>query len=198
VAESAKDLSTTSLGLLAAYVLPGVVVLSGVAWHRKDLREYLLQNGEHVTYAIALALIISLLLNVLRIAIFSRWLFKQMSFDPTDFAGMAEDKMAELLAAIDEVFRLHQFCSALFFVFPFLAWKWIAACWNRMSFWQTVLAVVVALFAWRIVAIGVLENYEFYHQIAKGILNKQLTKPTGYKAWIIGIVFEWKFWKPYQ
>ena len=199
VSESAKDLSTTSLGLVAAYFLPGAIALGVLGYLKPCVGEFLLKDGEHVTFATALALSLSLLLNALRIAVFSRWLLRELSFKDSDFKDLKKDAIPELQAAVDEVFRLHQFYSALFFLFLAICVGWVTKEWSRLSSWQLILIVAGSLLVWRVIAIGVLENYEFYHQIARGILNrdKELTTPKRYKAWIIGILFEWKFWDYY-
>jgi NhaP-type Na+/H+ or K+/H+ antiporter len=197
VSESAKDLSTTSLGLVAAYVLPGAIALGVLGYFDSDIGKFLLKDGEHLTFATALAISLGLLLNGLRTAVFSRWLLHELSFKPSDFKDIDKDAIPELQAAVDEVFRLHQFYSALFFLFPAFCIVWVMKEWSQLTSWQWILIEAGLLLVWRVIAIGVLENYEFYHQIAKGILKKTPTAPTGYKAWIIGILFEWKFWDKY-
>jgi hypothetical protein len=201
MADSAKDLSTTAVGLMAAYFLPGAVALgAGVwIWDKGGSPRFFLQDGVHFTLGVAVALTAGLLLNALRIAVFSRWLFKEMSYTEEDFRDFHSDIISRLQTAVDEVFRLHQFYSAIFFLLPAISAWWLIKNHNRFTVWENALIVACLIIVWRVIAVCVLERYEFYHQMAKGLLNKTLPgKPSNYKGWIIGILFEWTFWKRYS
>lgn len=208
MAESAKekDLSTTSLGLIAAYLLPGVIVLSAVGLLRPDIRCFFLEDGEHFTFAIAVALIIGLLLNGLRLALLSRWLFKGMSYRDSDFEGIEQGRFNELQAAIDEVFRLHQLYCALYLLFPLgLMWAifhfqtakdWVVSEYHRAPLWEFILCVALLVVVWRLLGRATLETYEFYHQIAMGILHKPLPLgPHKLEARVIAFLFSWGYYK---
>ena len=188
---SAKDLSTTALGLIAAYFVPGAIALGAVAWRCPAVMDFFLQDGEHFTLAAATSLSIGLLLNGLRTAVFSRWLFSDMSYTRADFKDFGKDNIAQIQAVIDEVFRLHQFYSAMLFLIPFIAWVWLTK--NPIGI-PALVIVVVCLLVWKVIAICVVESYELYHLIAMGMLNKSVPgRPYGYKAWVILILLEWPF-----
>lgn len=197
--ESAKDLSTTSFGLIAAYVLPGAIVLGALGWLRPSVGEYLLKNLEGFSLAFAAALVISLLLNGFRTAVFTKWLFSEMCFSPPDLAGVEPGRVGALQAAIDEVRRLEQFYSSLFFLFLLICLEWLTKEWHRIPLWSNILVLVGSIVTWRVIAISLLDNFEHYHQITRGILGA--TSPANavanYKARIIGILFLWKFWDKY-
>jgi hypothetical protein len=208
MAESTKDLSTTALGLIAAYFLPGAIVLGALSLRWPRIGDFLLGNTEHFAVALALSLIIGLLLNGLRLALLSRWLFREMSYRETDFEGIEPGRFSELQAAIDEVFRLHQFYSALYFLLLPIGLVWLFSYAPKEgSGWPTpqtpwyewrLPGVVLLLIAWRVLARAALEAYEFYHQIAMGILRKPLPAgPHKGKGRLVAVLFNWGYLKRY-
>ncbi len=198
--ESGKDLSTTVVGLLAAYLMPGAISLGFVSWRKPCLGSFLIKDGTHVTVAFIAAFGLSLLLNGLRIAFLSRLLFTEISENVRGYKGLDEEKLKVLQGSVDEVFRLHQFYAGVFFVFPAAFWYYLRDAYSHYPMWEYLLLILGGIVAWRVVAASVLDEYELYHQLARGALGIAGTKikPGRFKSWMIATLFEWKVWEPYE
>jgi hypothetical protein len=128
-----KDVTTTSFGLIIAYLLPGLLGLYALSlWSPRILA--LLQSFKTAQSSIGLfffvaliALIIGVEMTALRWAVFELLLCRGNRLMPEDFAGMTSDKAAAFNVAIDENYRYHQFFGAMTILLPILgislAWK---------------------------------------------------------------------------
>jgi len=198
--ESLKDISTTVVGLLAAYFLPGFLALSLITWRKAGVGHFFMQDSMHFILGFLAALSLSFLLNGMRIALFSRFLFREISLNLRGYVGLDEKKLKVLQGAVDEVFRLHQFYSAVFFLFPIALCYFICDVHKHVTWYCVLLFVILGLIAWRAIAVSVLDEYEFYYQVARGALGitALVVSPASTKSWVISLLFEWKFWKPYK
>lgn len=127
-----KDFTTTSFGLIIAYLLPGLVALLGVsAWWDK-LRAVLHSlfsaqvDGGLLVSVGTCALVIGLFLNVLRWLTFEHIICKKYKVSPNVFSNSQNsEKLQSFLMVIEETFRYHQFYGSIAILIPFLYTSWV-------------------------------------------------------------------------
>lgn len=127
-----KDITSTSFGLVIAYLLPGLAGLYGLTFWSGNLRvirDSLLQSGTDlglVLTIVAVALIIGLTANSIRWLVFERLLCSSVRLNAAAFANLlSEHKLAAFLAIIEETFRYHQFMGNTAVLIPFLFLSWM-------------------------------------------------------------------------
>ncbi len=150
-----KDVTSTSFGLLVAFLLPGLAGLYSISFWSPPIRrvfETFLTAQSNVGLSILVllaALTVGLIVTVLRWWIFECWVSRKYRLAADEFAKLDSDsKLASFRAAVDEHYRYHQFWGGMFVVFPFL---FIGA---LKEYWAAMTEIRVALF---FVALAVME-----------------------------------------
>lgn len=122
-----KDVTTTSFGLVAAYLLPGVLGLYTLSLWSTQVEQFLksfmtAQSSFGLFFFVSLlALIIGVELTAIRWVVFELGACRNIRLLPADFAGMtSQDKASAFAVAIDENYRYHQFFGALSIVIPIM------------------------------------------------------------------------------
>jgi hypothetical protein len=172
-----KDVTSTSFGLLIAFMLPGLTVLFGFAmW--SDAGQKLLGTFETAPSSVGLfflvalaALAIGLLLTPLRALVFeellARWLPKRL----TTWRGLVnEQRLTAFRAATDEFYRYHQFWGSSVFSLPFAVSGY---CWRHwdMPFWRVVFSVVAGAVAELTCAWAAYQSLKRYRETRNHILE---------------------------
>lgn len=181
-----KDFNSTSFGLLAAYLLPGTVILySFTFWSESAARAFRTFLTEEANIGLFLflllgALTLGLVATVVRWFLYERLpgRFAQRLYGPgpADHQWMGdEDRFAAHGAIVDENYRFHQFCGGLTIALPALFVGWL----------RTLDVGVVGLAAWVSAAVALeallvaaaIESQKRYRKRAREILAK-LEAPT--------------------
>jgi len=127
-----KDVTSTSFGLIIAFLLPGLVaVYSSRFWSQRA--DELLATFETAAanvglffFVILVAVATGLQVTLVRWFFFERWLCRDKRLKPEDFARLGTDqaKLAAFRSAVDEHYRYHQFWGGMTVVMPFLFVGW--------------------------------------------------------------------------
>jgi hypothetical protein len=127
-----KDVTTTSFGLLIAYLLPGAVALYGAVFWFPSLAEVyrtLLSAKSDATLFLLIAiaaLVIGLLINTARWLFFERTICKGYGLSPDVFRSFTDEhKLQAFLLVIEETFRYQQFLGNIAIQTPFLYLSWL-------------------------------------------------------------------------
>ncbi len=127
-----KDVTTTSFGLLIAYLLPGTVALYGAVFWSQSLAEVYrtslsAKSDATLFLLIAIAaLVVGLLINTARWLFFERALCKEYRLSPDVFRSFTDEhKLQTFLLVIEETFRYQQFLGNIAIQTPFLYLSWL-------------------------------------------------------------------------
>lgn len=174
-----KDVTSTSFGLLIAFLLPGFVgVYSVTFWSAtvKHVFERFLTAESNVGLLLMLvlaALAAGLQVTAVRWLLYESWRSRRTRLGPNDFAalGSSEDRLAAFRAAADEHYRYHQFWGGMSIVIPFLYWGLrstncadLAIACNANAFWVFLVIEAVTIKA-------AIEAYRNYVSRARQIMS---------------------------
>lgn len=127
-----KDFTTTSFGLVIAYLLPGLMAFLGVSAWSDRLRVVVRSlfssqvDGGLLVSVGACAMVIGLIVNVLRWLTFERLICKKYRVATNVFSNSpSSEKLQSFLMVIEETFRYHQFYGSTAVLFPFLYLSWV-------------------------------------------------------------------------
>lgn len=174
-----KDVTSTSFGLLIAFVLPGLAgFYSLVFWSPRVQRLFntfltARSNIGLVLLVFAGAILIGLHVALLRWLLYERLLCRSMRFDPADFAvlGTAENKLAAFRAVTEEHYRYHQFWGGMSIVMPMFILGWLVDLWAFLRWWQILLGLLGLVAMEVATACGAIAAYRKYVDRGKHILK---------------------------
>jgi hypothetical protein len=130
-----KDITTTSFGLIIAYLLPGFVGLYGMSFWFSGLRQvysaFLTAQSTVGLFLLVVvaALVAGLVVNSLRWAIYESWRCDGLSPDELAKLGADEKILNAYLQRIDENFRYYQFSAGFSIGLPILYAGWLSTSW---------------------------------------------------------------------
>jgi hypothetical protein len=148
-----KDVTTTSFGLLMAYLFPGVAALCCVAfwWSPSpidDLFKAFLKSQSNFgsfLFVVVVALLVGLQLNALRWFIYEKRAGLGYVLTAKDWVALADkDRLIAVKTTIDENYRYHQFYGSMSLVIPFLVGGWI---YKTIACRHIIVTLVIALVA---------------------------------------------------
>ncbi len=124
-----KDVTTTSFGLIVAYLLPGLVGLYTISLYAKGVRALFAHPNEAVGFLLLLlfALLVGVLVNGVRALIHDALIHYKVGkpFGAAYFNKIDNsDKLACFMAVLDEYFRVFQFFGSLAVISPPLYIGW--------------------------------------------------------------------------
>ena len=129
-----KDVTSTTFGLIIAYVLPGLTAFYGLSFFSDRVRTWfdLIFRGDAsgglILFVIFGATVIGLQLSAVRWLLFEQILCRDCRFDAVELSGIAgARKFAAYRLLIDEQLRYHQFWGAMSFAQLVLFWGWIGS-----------------------------------------------------------------------
>ena len=144
-----KDVTSTSFGLVIAFLLPGVVALFSLSfWFdsaQRAFHTFLTANSNIGLFLFLLlgALALGLAVNAVRLGLYEILLgrIKKLygpRFAPQQLRGLAEqDRFVAFRAAIDETYRYHQFYGGTTLAAPALFVGWLnslhTTSWTRVT-----------------------------------------------------------------
>src|ERR1044072_4975504 len=120
-----KDVTSTSFGLLIAFLLPGVAGLYVLSFWFPTVDEWLrtfltAQSNAGLFFLVALAaLTIGLQVTIIRWLLFEKWFGGADSLGATEFTALRDEQtLAAFRAAVDEHYRYHQFWGGMAVIIP--------------------------------------------------------------------------------
>jgi len=173
-----EQITSTSFGLLMAYLLPGLVALYSLSFWSLRLREvfrsFLL--GQQVglfLLVLAASLIAGLVVGAVRWVGFEYLLGgKCQHVEPECFGKLTSPtRFSAFSYVVDENFRFHQFWGAMVLVSPLLCASLLKEFWNDIGRATVVLGLAVFLILEFIVAVAAWKSYLRFVARAKCILT---------------------------
>jgi hypothetical protein len=127
-----KDITTTSFGLIIAYLLPGSVGLYGLSFLIGSLKttadKFFSANADVGLFLtmVAAALVIGLQINVLRWVTYEKFLFPNTTLSQLDYGRLqTEAKLKMVLYIIEENYRYHQFYGGMSIIMPLVYFAFV-------------------------------------------------------------------------
>jgi hypothetical protein len=151
-----KDVTSTSFGLLIAYLAPGLAGLYTTSFYSPDVRDFLknAKGAEDFLLILLAALIVGMLLNGMHFVGLHLLCNKAWGWGwnmaENDFKKLQDaEKLACYLAVLSEYYRAHQFFGAMAIVIPFFYFgRGVHSVWYTLGFavlWTvTTLASIVS------------------------------------------------------
>jgi hypothetical protein len=146
-----KDITTTSFGLVIAYLVPGMTGLYGLALWIPDLQKMFTafltaeSNVGLFLLVVIAALVAGLLVNGFRWIIFERWRSDSLKAEEMAKLGKDDKILAAYLERVDENYRHHQAYGGLGMAWPILYSGWLAHLWPSLSCCRILWSLLPAL-----------------------------------------------------
>lgn len=171
-----KDITSTSFGLVIAYLLPGLAGLGGMAFFSPEMagiaKLLLSANSDAGLFLLVVlaGLALGLQVTLFRWVLFERWVCKGLHIDPKAFENLSEEsKLLAFKAVVDEHYRYHQFWGGMFLVHFILYPGMVCEFWTtRLSFF---ISLAVFIGAQIVLFMGTVASYKLYVIRAKKILE---------------------------
>jgi len=146
-----KDVTSTSFGLVIAFLLPGLALFYGLSfWSSRIkvvLQKLLTSDPDAGLFILVLlgALSLGLLITPFRYLLYERWLSEKDRFVPADFSKLGEEgKLLAFRAAVDEHYRYHQFWGGMTIALPIIYCGWLIEFWScSISIFLSILIFVL-------------------------------------------------------
>lgn len=125
-----KDITSTSFGLVIAYLLPGLALLYAIGLLEPHVGAlFATFLGADSNFGLFLLVILLGLVAGLQITVFRSLLFEELTtnrLQAEDFTHLdSEDKLLAFRAAVDENYRYHQFWGGIALVVPVWYVVWL-------------------------------------------------------------------------
>jgi hypothetical protein len=147
-----KDVTSTSFGLVIAFLLPGLMALYALSLFYQPLHSLFatfLQAESNVGLFLLVtlaALATGLQVAIVRALLFQHWLCRKWRLTPDDFATLAAaGRLEAFRATVDEHYRYHQFWGGMVVVMPILFIQWLFAAPLFSGKWFGLLVTFLAL-----------------------------------------------------
>lgn len=146
-----KDVTSTSFGLIIAYIIPGLTFLWGLSLANEKLKSVFstvmtIQSNAGLFLLIILASIaVSLLISPLRYLIFERYLCKSKKIDRSHYAFLDENNYSSFHALIDYHYRYHQFWGGMLIAMVVPCAALVISNYNDLPWWAIIAIVTCFL-----------------------------------------------------
>jgi len=145
-----KDVTSTSFGLLIAFLLPGFAGFCSLSFYsyqiRNTLDKFWEANSDVGAFLLVLllSLIIGLLVTQIRWVMFEIGLCRNVHLDLASKAELRiETKFVAFRAAVDETYRYHQFFGGMAVVMPIFYIGWVRESWLALTRYKFGLTLVL-------------------------------------------------------
>ena len=173
-----KDLTSTSLGLLIATLLPGLSGFYGLSlWSPRVecILKISLKSQQSVglfLLVIFAALTIGLIVSAPRWFLYEKCLLKRYKFEPEGFSSLREkDRLEAFRAVVDEHYRYHQFFGGMSIVAPILLGGWIKCAWSSISCRWVLFSIVLTVSIEVILILGAIDSFKKYVDRGSAIMK---------------------------
>jgi hypothetical protein len=131
--EGIKDVTSTTFGLIIAYLLPGLTAFYAMSFWSLRVENWFdhILSGD-ASFGLSMfvifgAIVIGLQLQVARWLVFECLICRDCRFDENTLARVSDaEKFPVYRLLVDEQLRYHQFWGAMLFAQPLLFWGWLA------------------------------------------------------------------------
>jgi hypothetical protein len=173
-----KDVTSTSFGLVIAFLLPGLLALYALTYFSDTARAtFFAFQGTTSDLGLFLLTILAglgmgLEVTAVRWVVFEEFRRKKSKLDSDLFSQLSDDKkLTAFRAAVDEHYRYHQFWGGIFVVFPLLCWGWFRMPIHRnlLGFGEPVSWIVFGV--WVLTGAAAFNAYSRYMKRTKKILE---------------------------
>jgi hypothetical protein len=172
-----KDVTSTSFGLVIAFLLPGLACLYGLSfWHtgtREVLQQFLKADANAGLFLLVLlgSLSLGLLLSPFRYYLYEELLWRKDKLHPSEFSKLGEgEKLAAFRAAVDEHLRYHQFWGGMSIAIPISYLGWLRDSWASFPITIALSLLAFCLIEW-VTGKAALRAYELYVTRARQIMK---------------------------
>lgn len=171
-----KDFTSTTFGLIIAFLLPGLASLYAVSFWSvrletlfKTLVDQSASGGLYLL-VVLIAIAAGLQMSAVRYYIFECWICRSFKLTPADFASLSgEGKLIAFRSTVDDFYRYHQFWGAMAIIQLPLFYGWISTQMGNkipscLSYLLAALFEIVTIFA-------ATESYKRYVDRSRSILK---------------------------
>ena len=174
-----KDVTSTSWGLLIAFVLPGLVAFYSLGFWLADVEELFntfvtpRSNIGLLLLVFAAANVMGVQVALLRGLLYEQCLCRSRHLDPADFGALGKDenRLAAFRAVAEEHYRYHQFWGSMSIVMPIFAVGWMVDLRGCLHWWQILVAVSAFVVIEGATVCGAIVAYRKYVDRGKHILK---------------------------
>jgi hypothetical protein len=172
-----KDVTSTTFGLIIAYLLPGLTAFYGLSFFSARVTNWFdlifggSASGGLILFVIFGAIAIGLQLSVVRWLIFEEFLCRDCRFDAAALAGIADaGRFAAYRLLIDEQYRYHQFWGAMSFAQLMLFGGWIGT--QEGSVCLAWLSTILATLCEVLTIVAAIAALKRYAALRQNVLNR--------------------------
>lgn len=138
-----KDITSTTFGILIAYLLPGFTALLALSYWFEVIRSHFqtfLTTSSNVglfLIVILVSIVLSMQITLVRWVLFEKLICRGHQLGPSDFAKIdSELKLAAFRAAVDEHYRYHQFWGSMVVVQLLIYSGWGVELVRHLNLWS--------------------------------------------------------------
>lgn len=179
-----KDITTTSFGIIIAYLIPGLIILFGLiyfsGYYEKMFNLDLLSDryfrflSDSQLYLFLILMLLStcigLLINILRFFFFQRWRCKDIELRNENFKNITDETKLNVFRTLaDENFRYHQFYGNIFFAILFLLITWFI--FSQIFIWKKIVISIIILLFDYVIYKGTIGAYKIYVERGNNIFG---------------------------
>jgi len=173
-----KDVTSTSFGLLIAFLLPGFSGFYALGFYSGHVRDILAKFREAESnlgwflVVLLMSLTAGLLLTLARWLIFEQGFCRHQRLPAERMANLRfPAKFVAYRAAVDETYRYHQFFGGMAIVIPFAYIGWLREAWPGLTRFSLSLTLVLFLLIEALTAYGAAYAYRNFTAWAGSILG---------------------------
>lgn len=182
-----KDVTSTSFGLLIAYLLPGIAGLYATTFVSPESRQILdllvaaKADAGLFIMVILVAVGMGLIITTLRWKIFEVWFCSGDCLKTEDFAklGGSDNVLTSFQAANDEYYRYHQFWGGITILLIPVFSGWICKLIQNQQCWRALILAISGILVEVLVYQAARESLNRYHEKAKAILGGNTCQTDG-------------------
>lgn len=173
-----KDLTSTTFGLVIAYVIPGVFGLYALSPYMDEIKKMFDKFIEAKSdiglffLFIFLSTAVGLVVTIIKWVLYERLITNKKI--PNNFfatIGTSENKLTAFRATVDEHYRYHQFWGNLSIILPILAYNYLTLNSEGITTINLLVVIFILIFIEFLLVIAAVEAYNNYLKRSTAILN---------------------------
>jgi hypothetical protein len=172
------DITSTSFGLIVAFLLPGLTALMSLTfWSisvRRLFQAFLSAEANVGLFLLVVltALTMGLLITVVRWVVFECWLCRSYKLQPGDYVSLGQkDRLEAYRAAVDEHYRYHQFWGGMTVALVMFYAGWWHSVHSTLDCLSTLWSLLVFLVLEVLMVVAAIVAYRNYVMRSKSIMK---------------------------
>lgn len=173
-----KDVTSTSFGLVIAWLLPGLSTFYCISLWSDDANKVLgsVLTAESTVGLFVMVMLagvaLSLLVTLPRWLLFEELIGRKTRLADTDYRVLKdEQRLTAFRQIVEWHYRYHQFWGSIAIVAPFGFVGWIKSSWQKMPWGNIAIAIIAFVLAEAMIAIGAWAAYKKFVARANSILK---------------------------